>query len=201
MCKWIGLCVLLHLIDLSIYIHFSHSTTLLPIEVSVEIPPKIPRGIIKPQLLIQPINRLNILILQLKIALKIRLNPALGLAFRQYTPPKRVVTGQSCAIFRFADEFDSPLRYTPGQRNLRPGFVVFLADLHQGCVVHQFTHGLALVVDLVLIAKGRVLHDMDALVLVELVEAVLGEPWVAFVLVCCWDLREVVSHGVLNVYG
>jgi hypothetical protein len=39
---------------------------------------------------------------------------------------------------------------------------------------------------------------VNALVLVELVEAVLGEPWMAFVLMCCWDLGVDVSDGVLK---
>ena len=39
---------------------------------------------------------------------------------------------------------------------------------------------------------------MDALVFVELVKAVLGEPWMAFVLMCCWDLGVDVSDDVLG---
>ena len=40
---------------------------------------------------------------------------------------------------------------------------------------------------------------MNTLVFVEPVEAVLGEPWMAFVLVCCGDLGVDVSDDVLRL--
>ena len=120
MFKRCGLCSLLHVIDLSVYLfihtHFT-STRFLTIEVSVEIPTKPTRRIIEPHLLVQPINLLHILILQLKISLEVRRDSALGLAFRQNTPPAQSVSRVSVVYFASRSRtrgVNSPFRNTPG---------------------------------------------------------------------------------------
>ena len=89
---------------------------------------------------------------QLEISLQIRLYAALGLALGD----DRVT-----------------LRDAPSQRNLRTSLAVLLANFDQDRVIHQLAHALARIVDLVLVAKGRVLRDVDALLLVEVRERVL----------------------------
>lgn len=72
---------------------------------------------------------------------------------------------------------------TPGQCDLGSILAVLLANLDQHRIVHQLAHVLAAAVDLILVAERAVLSDVDALLLVELVEVELGEVWVAFDLV------------------
>ena len=63
----------------------------------------------------------------------------------------------------------------PGQCDLCAVLVVFLADVEEDRVVDQLAHAFAGVVDLVLVAEGRVLGDVDVAVLVEVGERGLGE--------------------------
>ena len=59
------------------------------------------------------------------------------------------------------------MRNAPRQRDLRPALAVLLPDLHKRRVVNQLAHVLACAVDLVLVAKRRVLRDVDAVLRVE----------------------------------
>lgn len=60
---------------------------------------------------------------------------------------------------------------------------MLLANLNQDWVVDESADMAGLRVQLVLVAKGRVVRDMDALGLVPLGKVMLLQPWVSFKLV------------------
>jgi len=89
------------------------------------------------------------------------------------------------------------LRNAPSKCDLRPSFVVFLANFYEDWVIlqekisaaaflqtfldltdHQFPHVFSTIVNLILIPEGAVLLDMDTLALLPLCELCLLEPWV-----------------------
>lgn len=140
---------------------------LLPLQIPIKPPLKTAARIIKAQFLIDCIDALDILLRQLKIAFEIRLDTRLGLALRN----DRMAHCDA-----------------PSQRNLGPGFAVLLPDIDKHGVVHQFSEVGSAVVDLVLVAEGRVLGHVDAFLLVELSEGGLLEPGMQFHLMCGWDL-------------
>ena len=60
---------------------------LLTIEVLIEVPLEILRRVIESEFLVHLINLLDLLLLQLEIAFEVGFDSALGLAFRQNSPP------------------------------------------------------------------------------------------------------------------
>ena len=90
---------------------YAHS---LPLQISVEIPPKVPRRIIEPQLLINPIKFLHVLLFQREVPGQITPDPLGRLTLRQHAVP---------------------LRDAPRQRHLRAILAVFFADVHNRGVV------------------------------------------------------------------
>ncbi len=67
------------------------------------------------------------------------------------------------------------MRNAPRESDLRSRLAVLLPNLRQHRIVDQLAHVLAFGVDGVLVAERRVLRDVDAVLLVESVEAVLLE--------------------------
>ena len=63
------------------------------------------------------------------------------------------------------------MRDPPRQRHLRAALAILLANLHERRVIDQLAHVLPGAVDLVLVAKGRVLRHVDAVLRVEVHEA------------------------------
>ena len=74
---------------------------------------------------------------------------------------------------------------------------MLLADLNQDRVVDEFTDMTGLRVQLVLVAKGRVVSDMDAFGLVPFGKVTLLQPWVSFKLVYS-GLDRGVLHKTLH---
>jgi len=71
--------------------------------------------------------------------------------------------------------YTSAMRNAPREGDLRSRLAVLLPDFRQQRVVDQLAHVLAFGVDGVLVAERRVLRDVDAILLVKCVEAVLLE--------------------------
>lgn len=136
---------------------------LLAVQIREEIPAKASRRIIEPDLFIDPIEFLKVGLFQLEIALEVTLYPRRRL--------------------RFWQDRMSALD-APGQRDLGAVLAVFLPDFVDDRVVDEFSHVLAGAVDFVLIAKGRVLLDVDPFFLVIGCEGVLLQPGVQFDLMC-----------------
>ena len=144
-----------------------------PIQVSVELIPEPLTRVIKPHLLVQPIDPRHILLLQpepttstttaLRIRLQIRPDPTCGLALRHHRPS---------------------LSNPPRQRDLRAVLGVLPPYVRQDLVVDQLPNlGPALGICWVGVPEGRVLRHMNPLVAVELGEGVLREVGVALELV------------------
>lgn len=105
----------------------------LPIEVGVELPSEVVRRIVEAHLLVDRVNLLDILGLELEIACKVVLDPALGLALGQHR---------------------SSVGDTPSQRHLSTRLSVLLSNLRQSWVLDQLSEILALAVDWVLVTEG-----------------------------------------------
>ncbi len=134
----------------------------LPIQISKEIPAKRPGRIIEPQLLVHAVDLLHVFCIELKVTLQICLDPA-----------RRLGLGD-----------DGPaMGNPPRQRHLRTALVVLHPNLVEHGILDQPADVLARIVDLVLVAKGRILGDVDVMFPVEGVEGVLGEVGVHFDLV------------------
>ena len=138
------------------------SSLLLPVQISIEIPSKIRRRVVEPQLLINLTQPLQILPIQLEIP-------------RQITPDAlgRLALGQHAVALGDA----------PRQRDLRAVLAVFLRDSGDGGVLDEFAHVLARAVGGVLVAQGGVLLDVDVFGFVVGGEGGLLEPGVEFDLV------------------
>jgi hypothetical protein len=108
--------------------------------------------VVEPQLLVDTINLGDILLWQLEVAFEIGLHAAIGLAL---------------------GDDRMPLRNAPRQRHLRTRLAVLLADLDKHRVIHELAHVLSTIVNLVLIAEGRVVRYVYALLLVEVRGGVL----------------------------
>ena len=134
------------------------------------------RRIIEPHLLIQRINLLDILRLKVKVALEIRQDSGLGLALGNHLSIDAVSIASTRSLANNQmNAYASAMRNAPRESDLRSRLAVFLPNLCQHRIVDQFPHVLAFGVDGVLVAEGRVLRDVDAVLLVKCVEAVLLE--------------------------
>jgi len=134
------------------------------------------RRIIEPHLLIQRINLLDILRLKMKVALEIRLDPRLGLALGNHLSIDAVsiASTRSLAINPM-NAYTSAMRDAPRKSDLRSRLAVLLPNICQHRIVDQFAHVLAFGVDGVLVAEWRVLRDVDAVLPMKSVKAVLLE--------------------------
>ena len=158
------------------------SSLLLPVQIRKEIPSDIRRRVVEPQLLINRIQLLQILLIQFKITGQIAPDALGRLALRQHA----VALGN-----------------TPRQRDLRAVLAMFLGDSGDGGVLDEFAHVLARAVDGVLVAKGGVLLDVDVFGFVVGSEGGLLEPGVEFDLVRGGDdggfAEEAREFGVAEV--
>ena len=127
-------------------IPFVLGVSFLPIQIGVEVVAETPRRVIKAKLLINRTQLVQVLLFQLEIPSQIALNPLGRLAFWQHT----VSVG-----------------YPPRQSDLSTILAVFFANLDDGWVVDQFAHIVPGAVDRVLIAKGRVVGNVDAFAFVK----------------------------------
>ena len=131
-------------------------------QIGVEVPAEISRRVIEPELLIDRIQLLQVLLVEPEIAGQIAADALGGLALGQHA----VSVGDA-----------------PRQRDLRAVLAVFLADFDDGRVVDEFSHVLPGAVDGVLVPERTVLLDVDAFALVVGGEGGLLQPRVAFDLV------------------
>ena len=138
------------------------SSLLLPVQIGIEIPPEIRRRIVEPQLLINRIQLLQILLIQFKVTSQITSYALRRLTLRQHA---------------------MALCNPPRQRDLRAVLAVFLAHGNDGGVLDEFAHVLPGAVDGVLVAEGGVLLDVDVFGLVVGGEGGLLEPGVELDLV------------------
>lgn len=138
----------------------------LAVEIGVEVPAKAGGGVVEAEFFVQGVQFLQIGRLELKVAFQIGLDSARRLRLGKH----------GVAVLD-----------PPCQCRLCAVLAVFLADLDQYGVIHQLSHALAGGVDLVLVAEGGVLLDVDALGFVEGDEVVLLEPRMELDLVCGGD--------------
>ena len=127
--------------DRPLIIPFLLGVSFLPIQIGVEVVAETFRRVIEAKLLINRIQLVQVLLFQLEIPSQIALNSLGRLALRQHTVS---------------------ICYPPRQSDLSTIFAVFFANLDNGWVVNQFTHIVPGAVDRVLIAKGRVVGNVDA---------------------------------------
>lgn len=130
-----------------------------PIQTGVELVAEIGRRVVEAELLVNGIDLLDVGVVKLEVALQIVLDAGWCL--------------------RLWDD-GMPTGDTPGEGDLSSVLAVLLANLVEQCVVNELAHVLTRGVNLVLVAEGRVVGNVNTLLLVEVGEAVLLEPWVTF---------------------
>ena len=136
------------------------NTLLFAIEVHEEIPPEPLRTIIKPQLPINPIYLLDLIICQRQFIVKIPLNPRFGLTL-----------GDDRAT----------MCDTPCQRDLSTCLTMSLADFNEDGVVNQLA--IDIIILGILVAEWAILGNMDTVRLVEGNEVLPLKPRMHFHLV------------------
>lgn len=142
------------------------ASLVLALKIGVAVISKAFGRIVKSHLLIHRINLLQILLIQLKVSLQVRLYAGWSLGLWQNR---------------------SSVVDTPCQCDLCTCLSVLLSNLSEDWLLNELTQVLSFIVDLVRVSEWRVLGDMDALLRVPLEELLLLQPWVALQLVRSWD--------------